>query len=51
MTFLNRKLIAIDLDGTTLNPDSIITSKTEETLKKRLTLVTMSVLLLGAPSE
>ena len=36
MTFLNRKHIAIDLDGTTLNPDSIITSKTEETLKKAI---------------
>lgn len=34
MTFLNKKLIAIDLDGTTLNQDSLITSKTENTLKK-----------------
>jgi Cof subfamily protein (haloacid dehalogenase superfamily) len=31
---LNKKLIAIDLDGTTLNPDSLITAKTEQTLKK-----------------
>lgn len=34
MTFLNKKLIAIDLDGTTLNQESLITSKTENTLKK-----------------
>jgi Cof subfamily protein (haloacid dehalogenase superfamily) len=31
---LNKKLIAIDLDGTTLNPESLITAKTEQTLKK-----------------
>ncbi|MBF8807786.1 MAG: HAD family phosphatase [Enterococcus lacertideformus] len=36
MTFLNKKLIAIDLDGTTLNQDSIITAKTEKTLKKAI---------------
>lgn len=33
---LNKKLIAIDLDGTTLNQDSMITSKTKETLKKAI---------------
>ena len=33
---LNKKLIAIDLDGTTLNQDSMITSKTNETLKKAI---------------
>ena len=33
---LNKKLIAIDLDGTTLNQDSMITSKTTETLKKAI---------------
>ncbi|MEO2662819.1 Cof-type HAD-IIB family hydrolase [Enterococcus faecium] len=32
----NKKLIAIDLDGTTLNQDSMITSKTKETLKKAI---------------
>lgn len=31
---MNRKLIAIDLDGTTLNDDSILTQETETTLKK-----------------
>nr|WP_071855562.1 Cof-type HAD-IIB family hydrolase [Enterococcus ratti] len=36
MTFLNKKLIAIDLDGTTLNQKSLITLKTEETLKKAI---------------
>ena len=36
MTALNKKLIAIDLDGTTLNPESIITSKTQETLRKAI---------------
>lgn len=30
----NRKLIAIDLDGTTLNNQSILTPETEQTLKK-----------------
>ena len=33
---LNKKLIAIDLDGITLNQDSMITSKTKETLKKAI---------------
>ncbi|EKA01911.1 MULTISPECIES: Cof-type HAD-IIB family hydrolase [Enterococcus] len=33
---MNKKLIAIDLDGTTLNQDSMITSKTKETLKKAI---------------
>lgn len=33
---LNKKLIAIDLDGTTLNQDSLITTKTEQTLKKAI---------------
>ncbi|MBL5008293.1 haloacid dehalogenase [Enterococcus lactis] len=33
---LNKKLIAIDLDGTTLNQYSMITSKTKETLKKAI---------------
>lgn len=33
---LNKKLIAIDLDRTTLNQDSMITSKTKETLKKAI---------------
>lgn len=33
---LNKRLIAIDLDGTTLNQDSMITSKTKETLKKAI---------------
>ncbi|WP_165007163.1 MULTISPECIES: Cof-type HAD-IIB family hydrolase [unclassified Enterococcus] len=33
---MNKKLIAIDLDGTTLNQDSMITAKTEETLKKAI---------------
>ena len=33
---LNKKLIAIDLDGTTLNQDSMITSKTKETMKKAI---------------
>lgn len=36
MKLLNKKLIAIDLDGTTLNQDSMITSKTKETLKKAM---------------
>ena len=30
----NRKLIAIDLDGTTLNNQSVLTTETEQTLKK-----------------
>ncbi|MGM9902546.1 HAD superfamily hydrolase [Enterococcus sp. 10A9_DIV0425] len=33
---MNKKLIAIDLDGTTLNHESIITSKTEQTLRKAM---------------
>lgn len=33
---MNKKLIAIDLDGTTLNQDSLITTKTEQTLKKAI---------------
>ncbi|HBL3715673.1 TPA: HAD family phosphatase [Enterococcus faecium] len=33
---MNKKLIAIDLDGTTLNQDSMITSKTKKTLKKAI---------------
>lgn len=32
-----KKLIAIDLDGTTLNKQSLITKKTEETLKQAVT--------------
>ncbi len=35
-TLIEKKLIAIDLDGTTLNQDSMITSKTKETLKKAI---------------
>ena len=31
---MERKLIAIDLDGTTLNDHSVLTQKTEETIKK-----------------
>ncbi|MCC9086311.1 HAD hydrolase family protein [Enterococcus faecium] len=48
---MNKKLIAIDLDGTTLNQDSMITSKTKETLKKQSMPVIMSVLLQDAHSE
>lgn len=33
---MNKKLIAIDLDGTTLNQDSLITTKTEQILKKAI---------------
>ena len=31
-----KKLIAIDLDGTTLNQDSIITDKTAKTLRRAI---------------
>ena len=31
-----KKLIAIDLDGTTLNAQSLISPKTEQTLKKAI---------------
>ncbi len=32
--YMDRKLIAIDLDGTTLNNQSVLTQKTEETIRK-----------------
>lgn len=48
---LNKKLIAIDLDGTTLNQDSMITSKTKETLKKAINAGHHVSIATGRPSR
>ena len=42
-----KKLIAIDLDGTTLNQDSIITDKTAKTLRRALILTALLFIFLG----